>query len=69
MKLKQLVTIRDSMQKIRNKYGEKLSNETKVDFDATIDVFNNIITDAEKERDKRVSTIDHLIYHLRVELR
>lgn len=63
---RQLVAIRDSMEKIRNEYGDKLSNETKVDFDETINFMSNIITDVEKERVQ--AKLPYVIYQLRIEL-
>jgi len=69
MKLKQLVSIRDSIQKARNVYGSELSNDTKVDFDDTINFLNNIIDDAEKERKTSMLTRDHVIYQIRIELK
>jgi len=69
MKLKQLISIRDSMQKVRNVYGSELSNDTKVDFDDTINFLNNIIDDAEKERKTSMLTRDHVIYQIRIELK
>lgn len=63
---KQLVTIRDSMKKIVNEYGDRLSSETKVDFDETINFLSNIISDVEKERTK--AKLPYIIYQLRVEL-
>lgn len=69
MKLKQLVSIRDTMKIILKEYGEQLTNVTKVDFDDTIDVFSNIIDDAEKERRLSLPTRDHIMYHIRIDLR
>lgn len=65
MKLKQLVSIRDSMQTILKEYGSQLSTDTKVDFDDTMNLISNIITDAEKER--RDAKRPYVIYDLRVE--
>ncbi len=69
MKLKQLVSIRDSMQTIVKEYGSQLSIGTKVDFDDTIDFVSNIITDAEKERRKAIESQPYIIYDIKVELR
>lgn len=63
---KQLVTIRDSIQKIVNVCGSELSNKTKVDFNDAINFLSNIISDVEKER--KVARLPYVIYHLRVEL-
>ena len=69
MKLKQLVSIRDSLQVILKEYGSQLSTDTKVDFDDTIDFVSNIILDAERERSRSVVVRDNIIYALKVELR
>lgn len=63
---RQLVTIRDSIQKIRDEYSDKLSNDTKVDFDETLTFLSNIISDVEKER--KIARVPYVIYSLRVEL-
>jgi len=69
MKIKQLISIRDSMQAIVKEYGSQLSIGTKVDFDDTIDFVSNIILDAEREGSKSIVIRDHMIYNLKIELR
>ena len=62
MKLKQLVSIRDTLKYILDKHGEKIDNNTKVDMDNTLNFINNIITDAKKEKKGRT-----VLYALRIE--
>lgn len=66
MTSKQLASIRDSMQKIVDKYGDKLSSDTKADFHDTVNFMSNILHDVELERKK--AKLPYVIYQLRVEL-
>lgn len=66
MKLKQLVLIKNSMQKTIDEYGNKFSNGTKVDFDGTINFLANIIGDVESEMKK--AKHPYVIYHLKIDL-
>lgn len=66
MKLSQLVSIRNSMQKTVDEHGDKFSNDTKVDFDETINFLSNIISSVEKEM--KMARQPYIIYQLRVEL-
>ena len=62
MKLKQLISIKETLRYILDKHGEKIDSSTKVDIDDTLDFISNIIADAKKEK-KNIS-----IYQLRVEV-
>ena len=66
MKLRQLVTIKNSMQKTVDEHGDKFSNDTKVDFDETINFLSNIISDVENEMKK--ARQPYIIYQLKIEL-
>ena len=65
MKIKQLLSIKDTLRFILDRHGEKIDMETKVDIDSTLNFINNVIIDAEKERKRR--RLAHVTYQLRVD--
>jgi len=60
MKIKQLISIKDTLKYILDRHGEKIDNTTKVDIDDTLNFVNNIIIDAGKKKGNNV-------YILRIE--